>query len=37
MNWMGMAAGGLRLPLVELEPENQEKLREVLVDMGLVK
>jgi 4-hydroxy-tetrahydrodipicolinate synthase len=37
MNWMGMAAGGLRLPLVELEPENQGKLRKVLVDMGLVK
>ncbi len=37
MNWMGMAAGGLRLPLVELEPENQEKLHKVLVDMGLVK
>lgn len=37
MNWMGMAAGGLRLPLVELELENQEKLRKVLVDMGLVK
>ncbi len=37
MNWMGMAAGGLRLPLVELEPENQKKLRKVLVDMRLVK
>ena len=37
MNWMGMAAGGLRLPLVELEPENQKKLRKVLVNMGLVK
>jgi len=37
MNWMGMAAGGLRLPLVELESENQEKLREVLIDMGLAK
>jgi len=37
MNWMGMAAGKPRLPLVELEPENQEKLRKVLVDMGLVK
>ncbi len=36
MNWMGMAAGGLRLPLVELEPENQEKLRKVLIDMKLV-
>ena len=37
MNWMGMAAGGPRLPLVELEPENQEKLRKVLVDMKLVR
>jgi len=37
MNWMGMAAGGPRLPLVELEPENQAKLRKVLIDMGLVK
>ncbi len=37
MNWMGMSAGGPRLPLVELEPENQEKLRKVLVDMRLVK
>jgi 4-hydroxy-tetrahydrodipicolinate synthase len=37
MNWMGMAAGGLRLPLVELEPENRVKLRNVLIEMGLVK
>jgi 4-hydroxy-tetrahydrodipicolinate synthase len=37
MNWMGMAAGGLRLPLVELEPENRAKLRKVLIEMGLVK
>lgn len=37
MNWMGMAAGGLRLPLVEMEPENQEKLRKVLVGMKLVR
>lgn len=37
MNWMGMAAGELRLPLVELESENKEKLRKVLIDMGLVK
>jgi 4-hydroxy-tetrahydrodipicolinate synthase len=36
MNWMGMAAGKPRLPLVELEPQNQEKLRKVLVEMGLV-
>ncbi len=37
MNWMGMTAGGLRLPLVELEPENRKKLRKVLVGMGLMK
>lgn len=37
MNWMGMRAGGLRLPLVELEPENQAKLRKVMVKMGLLK
>jgi 4-hydroxy-tetrahydrodipicolinate synthase len=36
MNWMGMAGGGLRLPLVELEPENQEKLRKVLKEFGLI-
>jgi len=36
MNWMGMAAGKPRLPLVELEPENQEKLRRILADAGLV-
>jgi 4-hydroxy-tetrahydrodipicolinate synthase len=37
MNWMGMAAGELRLPLVEPEPENQKKLRKVLVEMRLLK
>ncbi len=37
MNWMGLPAGGLRLPLVEMAPENQQKLREVLVQMGLLK
>lgn len=37
MNWMGMPAGGLRLPLVEMEPENQKKLRKVLSDMKLVR
>ena len=37
MNWMGMAAGGYRLPLVGLEPESQAKLRKVLSDMGLLK
>jgi 4-hydroxy-tetrahydrodipicolinate synthase len=37
MNWMAMAAGEPRLPLVGLEPENQQKLRKVLADMKLVR
>jgi len=37
MNWMGLPAGGLRLPLVEMEPQNQQKLREVLTGMGILK
>jgi len=37
MDMMGMAAGKPRLPLVEVGPENQEKLRRVLVELGLVK
>jgi len=37
MDMMGMAAGKPRLPLVELRPENREKLRKVLVELGLVK
>lgn len=37
MEMMGMAAGKPRLPLVEPGPENQKKLRKVLVDFGLVK
>lgn len=36
MRWMGMPAGGVRLPLVEMEPENQRILRRVLVEMGLL-
>jgi len=37
MNMMGMPAGGLRLPLVEMEPKNREKLRRVLIEMKLVR
>ncbi|MBC7218949.1 MAG: 4-hydroxy-tetrahydrodipicolinate synthase [Hadesarchaea archaeon] len=37
MNWMGMPAGGCRLPLVEMQPESQEKLRRVLVEQGLLR
>jgi 4-hydroxy-tetrahydrodipicolinate synthase len=37
MNMMGMAAGKPRLPLVEMRPDNREKLRKVLTELGLVK
>jgi len=37
MGMMGMAAGPLRLPLVEILPENKEKLRKVLVELKLVR
>jgi 4-hydroxy-tetrahydrodipicolinate synthase len=37
MNLVGLPAGGLRLPLVEMEPQNKEKLREVLVQLGILK
>ena len=37
MEMMGMAAGKPRLPLVEVGPENREKLRKVLVELGLIK
>jgi 4-hydroxy-tetrahydrodipicolinate synthase len=37
MEMMGMAAGPLRLPLVEILPENKKKLRKVLVELKLVR
>jgi len=37
MNMLHMPAGPLRLPLVEMAPENKEKLRKVLVEIGLLK
>lgn len=36
MNLMGMNVGPMRLPLTEMEPQNQEKLREELVRYGLL-
>ncbi len=36
MNLMGMNVGSLRLPLTEMEPENQAKLREEMVKYGLL-
>lgn len=37
MNWMGLPAGPLRLPLVEMEPENRGKLRQVMEETGILK
>jgi len=34
LNMMGLPAGKLRMPLVELRPENRKVLREALQDMG---
>lgn len=34
LNMMGLPSGKLRLPLVELQPENREKLRKALKEMG---
>lgn len=34
LNWMGIPAGGLRLPLVELSSRGKEILRKALVDLG---
>ena len=36
MNMLGMDVGDVRLPLVRMKPENQEKLRAVLKDYGLL-
>ncbi len=36
MNMKGMAAGGYRLPLCELMPENEAKLKQVLQEMGIL-
>ena len=37
MNFLGYAAGPLRLPLTELEPEHQEALKAVMKKHGLLK
>lgn len=35
MNMMGMGVGTLRMPLSDMEPENQEKLKKVMIEYGL--
>lgn len=35
MNMMGMGVGKLRMPLGDMEPENQEKLKKVMMEYGL--
>lgn len=36
MNMMGKGAGPMRMPLTEMEPQNQEKLREAMTAYGLL-
>lgn len=36
MNMLGMEVGGFRLPLCEMGEENQQRLRAVLIDAGLL-
>ena len=35
VNMMGMEAGGLRLPLTEMEPQNKERLRKAMLEYGI--
>ncbi|MDP6459793.1 MAG: dihydrodipicolinate synthase family protein [Candidatus Hydrothermarchaeota archaeon] len=37
MNYLGLKAGGYRLPMCEISPENRNKLIEVLGKYGLSK
>ncbi len=36
VNFMGQNAGPLRMPLTEMEPEHAEKLRQAMVNFGLI-
>ncbi len=36
MNWAGLAAGGYRLPMTEMEPQNAEKFRALLREMKVI-
>ncbi len=36
LNLMGKAAGPMRLPLTEMEPKNQERLREAMTEYGIL-
>ena len=36
LKMVGFAAGPLRLPLTEMEPENQEKLKAEMKKFGLI-
>ena len=35
MNMMGWEAGPLRMPLTDMEPQNQERLRKAMIDFGI--
>lgn len=36
LNMQGKEVGPLRAPLTEMEPENQEKLKKAMKDMGIL-
>ena len=35
MNMMGWEVGSLRMPLTDMEPEHQEKLKKAMIDFGI--
>ena len=36
LNLMGFKVGGLRMPLTDIEPQNQEKLRKAMMEYGIL-
>ncbi len=36
LNLMGFKVGGLRMPLTDIEPQNQEKLRKAMIEYGIL-
>ena len=36
LNLMGMNAGPMRLPLTEMEPQNQERLKKTMKEYGIL-
>jgi|UniRef100_UPI0028AF8E33 4-hydroxy-tetrahydrodipicolinate synthase len=36
LNLMGKAAGPMRLPLTEMEPKNQDRLKQAMIEYGIL-